>query len=250
MTDEIIDADVDNITQQDWTCERCGDLKSSKCNLLKHLRNKTPCSVKNSNINPEEYIAKLLHRQYNEKTYDCKFCKTKFNAYQNRHRHMKSCKAFIEYCNKRAKTMEELQQQVIEIRQELYEIKEENIELKDENLKLQEECTHLRQLLEGKEESSTIEILQPKKKKTKIPQARRIQCWNTYIGDEIGKTKCLCCKIIDITPFSFQCGHVTSEANGGDVSLENLRPICDKCNNDMGIMDMREYAQFHFQSVI
>jgi 5-methylcytosine-specific restriction endonuclease McrA len=89
-----------------------------------------------------------------------------------------------------------------------------------------------------------------KKKKAKIPQAKRILCWNTYIGDTIGKTKCLCCKILDITQFSFNCGHVVSDANGGDISIDNLRPICDKCNTDMGTMDMREFALLHFNNIL
>jgi 5-methylcytosine-specific restriction endonuclease McrA len=46
------------------------------------------------------------------------------------------------------------------------------------------------------------------------------------------------------------CGHVISHANDGDVSIENLRPICDKCNNDMYTMDMREFAMLHFNHTI
>ena len=34
-----------------------------------------------------------------------------------------------------------------------------------------------------------------KKKKKTIPPSLKIKIWNKYIGDEIGKTKCLCCKI-------------------------------------------------------
>lgn len=88
------------------------------------------------------------------------------------------------------------------------------------------------------------------KKKTKIPQAKRMLCWNTYIGESVGKAKCVCCKMIDITQFSFTCGHVVAEFNGGDISIENLRPICIKCNNDMGTMDMRKYAMKYFNNII
>ena len=32
-----------------------------------------------------------------------------------------------------------------------------------------------------------------------IPKALKISVWNKYIGEEIGKAKCLCCNITDIT---------------------------------------------------
>ena len=32
---------------------------------------------------------------------------------------------------------------------------------------------------------------------------------------------------------SWQCGHLISRYNKGDTSLDNLRPICPSCNNDM-----------------
>jgi transcription elongation factor Elf1 len=75
-----------------WTCKRCEHESSSKCNLLKHLRRKTPCIDDNNIISIDAYIEELLKKDYNEKTYDCQFCGTKFNAYQNRHRHYKTCK--------------------------------------------------------------------------------------------------------------------------------------------------------------
>ena len=75
-----------------WICKRCEHESSSKCNLLKHLRRKTPCVDSKNVITIEAYIQELLRREYNDKTYDCQFCSTKFNAYQNRHRHYKTCK--------------------------------------------------------------------------------------------------------------------------------------------------------------
>jgi hypothetical protein len=46
-----------------------------------------------------------------------------------------------------------------------------------------------------------------------------------------------------ITIREFHVGHVTSEANGGNMNIDNLRPICATCNNSMGTMDMKEYVQ-------
>lgn len=37
-----------------------------------------------------------------------------------------------------------------------------------------------------------------------------------------------------INVFDFQCGHNIPESKGGDTTLENLLPICGRCNISMG----------------
>jgi len=73
-----------------------------------------------------------------------------------------------------------------------------------------------------------------KKKKDTIPTSRKTETWNAYIGEEIGKAKCLCCGIREITSRDFSAGHVLSESDGGTIDVENLRPICSQCNLGMG----------------
>jgi hypothetical protein len=82
-----------------------------------------------------------------------------------------------------------------------------------------------------------------KRKKEKIPETIKANVWNKYIGEDIGKAKCLCCGIRNITQRDFHCGHVISEHNGGKVTIKNLRPICQKCNNSMGIMNLDEFKK-------
>ena len=77
--------------------------------------------------------------------------------------------------------------------------------------------------------------------KKSIPKSLRIKVWNTYIGEDIGKTKCLCCKTIDITQSIFECGHLLAEAKGGETSLSYLRPICSTCNKSMKTINMDDY---------
>lgn len=77
----------------------------------------------------------------------------------------------------------------------------------------------------------------------KIPKIKKQEIWHYYIGEEIGKTKCLCCSINFITQFDFHCGHIEAKSCGGDLSLENLRPICAKCNLSMGNENMIEFMQ-------
>lgn len=79
-------------------------------------------------------------------------------------------------------------------------------------------------------------------KKKSIPKAIKIQVWNKYIGEEIGKHKCLCCKTRDITQASFHCGHVIAEANGGETTVDNMRPICELCNKSMGTLNMLDFS--------
>jgi hypothetical protein len=65
--------------------------------------------------------------------------------------------------------------------------------------------------------------------------------WNTYIGEDIGKSKCLCCKLTDITQLSFNCGHIIAVANGGENNIENFKPICQNCNSSMRTTNMEEF---------
>ena len=77
------------------------------------------------------------------------------------------------------------------------------------------------------------EVVKKPRKKT-IPSPLKRLVWNKYIGEEIGKTKCTRCKQIDITQMSFYCGHKTTEIHGGELTVDNLQPICQKCNSSIG----------------
>lgn len=80
-------------------------------------------------------------------------------------------------------------------------------------------------------------------KKKNIPKAMKRLVWDTYIGEEIGLAKCLCCQHANIRQIEFHCGHVVAEANGGLTHLDNLRPICAQCNLSMGKTDMNEFMK-------
>lgn len=84
-----------------------------------------------------------------------------------------------------------------------------------------------------------------KTKKKPVPKKLRQLVWNKWIGEEIGKAKCLCCKSTDISQLDFSCGHIISEKNGGDVTLQNLKPICNLCNSSMGVSNMNDFITKH-----
>ena len=78
-------------------------------------------------------------------------------------------------------------------------------------------------------------------KKKSIPAAIKKLVWNKNIGEDVGKSKCYCCKSTDITQTSFHCGHVIAESKGGKTIVSNLKPICQNCNSSMGTKDMNDF---------
>ena len=67
--------------------------------------------------------------------------------------------------------------------------------------------------------------------------------WDKFIGEAVGIAKCLCCKMTDISAFSFHCGHIVSERNGGSTTLGNLIPLCQSCNSSMGSRNYDEFRE-------
>jgi 5-methylcytosine-specific restriction endonuclease McrA len=72
------------------------------------------------------------------------------------------------------------------------------------------------------------------KKKAPIPSALREQIWIRMVGKAF-ESKCPIpwCQNT-ITVFDFQAGHNIPESKGGKTVVENLVPICARCNLSMG----------------
>jgi len=87
---------------------------------------------------------------------------------------------------------------------------------------------------------SQVEVKQRKKT---IPKVVKDLSWNKWIGENVARHKCLCCETNEISMSSFHCGHVIAEANGGLMSVENLRPICKACNLSMGTENMNDFKK-------
>lgn len=83
--------------------------------------------------------------------------------------------------------------------------------------------------------------MQRQRRKETIPKSLKEQIWYKYIGLNLTEAPCLCCESETIKIMHFHAGHVISEVNGGPTTLENLRPICARCNLQMGSMNMNEY---------
>ena len=88
-----------------------------------------------------------------------------------------------------------------------------------------------------------LEIAKDNKKKNQISATLKRLVWNKYIGEEIGKAKCMCCNCTYITQMSFHCGHIIAEVNGGETTIKNLKPICQNCNSSMGTKNMNDFMK-------
>jgi 5-methylcytosine-specific restriction endonuclease McrA len=70
--------------------------------------------------------------------------------------------------------------------------------------------------------------------KHKIPKALREQVWLVKVG-RVFEIKCKVSWCTNkMTVFDYQCGHNVPESKGGGTILDNLVPICSRCNVSMG----------------
>jgi 5-methylcytosine-specific restriction endonuclease McrA len=82
-------------------------------------------------------------------------------------------------------------------------------------------------------------------KKKNIPKAVREQVWLASYGKTF-ENKCKikwCANVINV--FDFQCGHNIPESKGGQTVVENLIPLCSRCNQSMNnIYSIDEWNKF------
>jgi len=81
----------------------------------------------------------------------------------------------------------------------------------------------------------------------KISAIAREKCWTLWYAEcrkkqsvDGDSAPCYICEKL-ITAFSFEAGHIKSHANGGTNKVDNLRPVCNKCNKCVGSKNMDDY---------
>jgi len=137
--------------------------------------------------------------------------------------------------------IEQLEKQKQEIELKMHaELKKQE----EEEQRRLEELQKQEEMMRVEEEKKRIEEekKEAKKKKQSIPKNVRTIVWNHYIGEDIIKHRCLCCKKVVISNTNFEVGHVLSEKNGGTHEINNLRPICFSCNHSMGAENMIDFV--------
>ena len=86
-----------------------------------------------------------------------------------------------------------------------------------------------------------------RKRKQKIPKVLKDQVWE-YTNGEKGTAKCYVCNHTKIKMNNFTCGHIIPESKGGKMEVNNLKPICSKCNLQMGTQNLEEFKKIHYPS--
>lgn len=84
---------MNNSPKGAFVCPRCGDDFNRKDTLINHLNKKNTCLPTIANVTTTKAIEDLSLKHYNEKTFDCEYCKQKFNHSSAKYRHKKTCKA-------------------------------------------------------------------------------------------------------------------------------------------------------------
>ena len=78
-----------------------------------------------------------------------------------------------------------------------------------------------------------IEPEVPRFQKAHIPKALREQVWIQHYGT-VFHNKCPTCWCQNrVNVFDFQVGHNVPESKGGSTTIDNLIPICGRCNLSM-----------------
>jgi len=81
-------------------------------------------------------------------------------------------------------------------------------------------------------------------KRMTVPKAIREQCWLNTVGKKY-ESKCYVrwCKN-RMNTFDFHVGHDIPASKGGTLDIENLRPICARCNLSMSnIYTIRDWNE-------
>jgi 5-methylcytosine-specific restriction endonuclease McrA len=206
-------------------CKFCKQEFLKKSTLTRHLETAKYCNTGKEKI-----------------THNCSFCSKKLSSKNMLKYHTKICKVRLKSESVKTDITLELMNQVKSMRLEIDELKRQQQVIRQHiNTNLTEnEMEEIKE--ENKEETS---VQQPYKKKA-IPKSLKMLVWHTYIGKEVGLAKCLCCKNKEITQMDFDCGHVVAESRGGVTTVNNMRPICTKCNRSMKAMDMNDFIEKYF----
>ncbi len=169
--------------------------------------------------------------------YSCNLCDYKTYD-KSGFSHHKKTKKHIQNIEIREKQLKEEKENVIILKKD-DEIKNLNEKIKS----LESEKDSLLKYIDLlTKNNNIINKIKKYKSKEKIPATIKNSLWRKYFNKNING-KCCCCKVENISIKNFDCGHVISEKNGGDICLDNLKPICRLCNSSMSTMNMDEFIK-------
>ena len=182
-------------------------------------------------------------------------CCEKRITYKNFSRHIKKCRISSKYdtihqlLNTSKKQMELLNEQQSKLDQNKNLLKENTKQINEltKNIKEKDEIiynlvTKLNNITDKYNKLTNNKTKKKRVRKQKIPATVRNTIWKLHMDNKT-ESKCYCCKVEPITKGNFECGHIVSEKDGGNIILDNLRPICGLCNKSMGTTNMLEFMK-------
>jgi len=183
-------------------------------------------------------------------SYECIFCNSVLSSQKTLDRHQKTSKKCL-IVQKDSKWVIQLRDKNQFLKEKVDRLEKKNeilsenntsLELKTMSLKLENLSLEMKNKeLETWKSEIMIEVNKSikKKKETKvIAHILRTQVWENYIGIKIGALKCPYCITNEISQLNFECGHVIAREKDGSTDIENIRPICNKCNKSLGTKKM------------
>ena len=86
-----------------------------------------------------------------------------------------------------------------------------------------------------------------------IPARTKNSVWKLYF-DEEEHGNCFCCdkeicKKASEPTKTWNCGHVVSDHDGGEITVENMRPVCFTCNQQMKTQNMMVFKSMFYPNV-
>lgn len=86
-----------------------------------------------------------------------------------------------------------------------------------------------------------------------IPVKMKNSVWKLNFDDE-EYGNCFCCdkeicKKASESTKTWNCGHVVSDHDGGELTVENMRPVCFKCNQQMNTQNMMVFKSMFYPNV-
>jgi 5-methylcytosine-specific restriction endonuclease McrA len=83
-----------------------------------------------------------------------------------------------------------------------------------------------------------------KPRRKQIPAPLRSKLWRIHFNKSMDGN-CYVCQA-EIAFEAWEAGHIISDAEGGAISLENLKPCCIQCNRSMGKVNMNDFIIQYF----
>ncbi|MFQ5620687.1 MAG: HNH endonuclease [Candidatus Nanoarchaeia archaeon] len=82
-------------------------------------------------------------------------------------------------------------------------------------------------------------------KRRTIPKKVKQDLWFRCFGPKKAEGNCKVCDD-KIHFYDFEVGHIKARARGGTDNLNNLMPICSRCNKSMGTQHMKKYKRRYY----